>query len=187
MARVIVLSARSESALRAMAARLAKRLRKRPELRLADVAYTLSAGRTAFAHRAALRVSSTQPLSEGRQYLIDELELLARGDEDCAFVRGVAKAGSFAQSAFLFAGQGGERTGMGLSLVRRSEVFRKAVAEVDAALKETRLPSIETIWRNERGELGQSVNVQPALFAFQIWIGTGLAELGHSTACGCGA
>jgi len=180
VARVIVLSARSESALKAMAGRLAKRLRKHPELRLADVAYTLSAGRTAFAHRAALRVSSIE-------LLIEELELLARGDEDCAFVRSVAKAGA-SRTAFLFAGQGGERTGMGLSLLRRSEVFRKAVAEVDAVLHEMRLPSIETIWRNERGELGQSAHVQPALFAFQyglarVWQSWGIQPhvvMGHS-------
>jgi acyl transferase domain-containing protein len=178
--RVIVLSARSESALKAMAARLAKRLRKHPELRLADVAYTLSAGRTAFAHRAALRVSSIELLTE-------ELELLVRGDEDCGFVRGVAMAGA-SRTAFLFAGQGGERTGMGLPLLRRSEVFRKAVQEVDAALLEMRLPSIETIWRNERGELGQSAHVQPALFAFQyglarVWQSWGIAPhvvAGHS-------
>jgi acyl transferase domain-containing protein len=180
VARVIVLSARSENALKSMAARLAKRLRKHPELRLADVAYTLSAGRTAFAHRAALRVSSIE-------LLIDELELLARGDEDCAFVRGVATAGA-SRTAFLFAGQGGERAGMGLSLLLRSEVFRKAVAEVDAALYEMRLPSIETIWRNERGELGQSAHVQPALFAFQyglarVWQSWGIEPhvvVGHS-------
>ncbi len=188
---LIVLSARSERSLRAMAGRLAGRLRKRTDLRLADVAYTLAAGRTAFAHRAALRVAS-------RDELIEELERLAARDADCRFVRGVAgAAGPAGKTAFLFAGQGGERAGMGLSLLRECRVFREAVAEVDAALAEDErlasvpaisVPTIATIWRNEREELSQSANVQPALFAFQyglarVWQSWGFAPavvLGHS-------
>ena len=165
---VIVLSARSERALKNMAARLAERLRTAPELRLSDVAFTLAAGRTGFAHRAALRARS-------KEHLIEELDLLAQGDEDCGFVRGVMEMGA-PRVAFLFAGQGGERTGMGLSLLRQSEVFRRAVAEVDAALRGVIARSIEEIFRNESNELSESAYVQPALFAFQY----GLARLWQS-------
>jgi acyl transferase domain-containing protein len=166
--RVVALSARSETALKAMAARLAQRLRLRPELRLGDVAYTLGVGRSSFAHRAALRVRS-------REHLIEELDALARGEGDCEFARGVSD-GRAPRVAFLFAGQGGEHAGMGLSLLRRSEVFRAAVAEVDAALAGVISRSIEDIFRNERNELAQSALVQPALFAFQY----GLAMLWQS-------
>ncbi|HEY9125672.1 MAG TPA: type I polyketide synthase, partial [Acidobacteriaceae bacterium] len=180
-AQLIVLSARSERALRAMAERLASRLRRHSEMPLLDVAYTLAAGRTAFAHRAALVVSSLDEL-------LEELDLLAAHDANSRFVRGIA--GAAPRIAFLFAGQGGERSDMGLSL-RQSRVFREAVAEVDGALDGagTRTaPAIETIWRNEANELGQSANVQPALFAFQyglarVWQSWGLTPsvvLGHS-------
>ncbi|MCM3887614.1 beta-ketoacyl synthase N-terminal-like domain-containing protein, partial [Frankia sp. R82] len=49
----VVLSGRTEAALRAAAGRLAAHLRTRPELDLVDVAHTL-AGRTRFEHRAVL-------------------------------------------------------------------------------------------------------------------------------------
>ena len=177
---VVALSARSESALRTMAARLAHRLCMRPELLLSDVAYTLGVGRSAFAHRAALRVRS-------KEHLIEELDALARGEADCEFVRGVSD-GRAPRVAFLFAGQGGEHAGMGLSLLRHGEVFRAAVAEVDAALVGVASCSIEEIFRNERNELAQSALVQPALFAFQyglamLWQSWGVSPhivVGHS-------
>ena len=179
---VLPLSARSERALQIMAAQLADRLRENPTLPLQDVAFTLSTGRSAFAHRAAIRV-------ESKERLIEELSLLALGDsdQDSAFFRGVVEARK-PRVAFLFAGQGGERAGMGLSLLAHSEVFRAAVAEVDAALAGTISTSVETIFRNEHGELAQSAFVQPALYAFQygmarVWQGWGIEPqivVGHS-------
>src|SRR6201995_3126434 len=90
--------------------------------------------------------------------------------------------------AFLFAGQGGERTGMGLSLLAHSEAFRTAVAEVDAALAGVLPTSIEAIFRNDHDELTQSAFVQPALYAFQyglarVWQSMGIEPYtvaGHS-------
>ncbi len=179
---VLPLSARSERALQITAAQLADRLRENPTLPLQDVAFTLSTGRSAFAHRAAIRVDS-------KDRLIEELSLLAQedSDQDSAFFRGVVEARK-PRVAFLFAGQGGERTGMGLSLLAHSEVFRAAVAEVDAALAGTISTSIENIFRNEHGELAQSAFVQPALYAFQygmarVWQGWGIEPqivVGHS-------
>jgi thioester reductase-like protein len=51
---VLVLSARTPSALRAASDRLASHLRRRPDLDLADVAFTLATGRSALHHRRAL-------------------------------------------------------------------------------------------------------------------------------------
>jgi acyl transferase domain-containing protein len=179
---VFPLSARSERALRIIAAQLADRLRENPNLPLQDVAFTLSTGRSPFAHRAAIRVDS-------KERLIEELSLLAHGDsdQDSAFFRGVVEARK-PRVAFLFAGQGGERTGMGLSLLAQSEVFRAAVAEVDAALAGTISTPLEDIFRNEHDELTQSALVQPALYAFQyglarVWQSWGIEPqivVGHS-------
>jgi acyl transferase domain-containing protein len=182
--RVITLSARSESALRVMAARLAEHLRNRslrqPELLLRDVAHTLAVGRSSFAYRAAIRPESIP-------HLIEELVRLSHGEIDCQFTRGAVETRA-PRVAFLFAGQGGEHTGMGLSLLRRSEVFRNAVAQVDAALSGVIATSIEVIFRNEHNELAQSALVQPALYAFQyglarVWQGWGVEPhivVGHS-------
>ena len=177
---VITLSARSETALRTMAARLSNRLREQPAILLRDVAYTLAVGRSSFAHRAAIAARSNA-------HLIEELDRLSQGEADCDFARGVVETRA-PRVAFLFAGQGGEHTGMGLSLLRRSGVFRAAVAEVDAALSGVIQTSIEAIFRNERNELAQSALVQPALYAFQyglarIWQSWGVEPhvvVGHS-------
>ena len=179
---VFPLSARSERSLRIMAAQLADRLRDNPTLPLQDVAFTLSTGRSHFPYRAAIRVDS-------KVRLIEELSVLAQGDsdQDSAFIRGVVEARK-PRVAFLFAGQGGERTGMGLSLLAHSDVFRAAVAEVDAALAGVISTSIEEIFRNEHGELAQSALVQPALYAFQyglarVWQSWGIEPhvvVGHS-------
>jgi acyl transferase domain-containing protein len=180
--RVVTLSARSEAALKTMSARLADKLREQPGLPLADVAYTLAIGRSAFAHRAAIRPQSNVQL-------IEELALLAEGEshEESGFSRGVTEARP-PRVAFLFAGQGGERTGMGLSLLRHSEVFRAAVSEVDAALTGVISTPIQTIFRNEHSELSHSALVQPALYAFQyglarVWQSWGIEPhivVGHS-------
>src|SRR6185295_1518033 len=50
----LVLSAKSEPALRAQATRLATHLRRRPELDPVDVAYSLVTARAAFEHRAVV-------------------------------------------------------------------------------------------------------------------------------------
>ena len=57
---VVVLSAKTETALRRMAERLANRLEARPELPLAGVARTLMMGRAPFDHRLALVACSCQ-------------------------------------------------------------------------------------------------------------------------------
>jgi acyl transferase domain-containing protein len=56
---VLTLSARTPAALAQVRERLADHLSRHPELALADVAFTLQAGRKAFAHKVALAASST--------------------------------------------------------------------------------------------------------------------------------
>jgi acyl transferase domain-containing protein/acyl carrier protein len=48
---IVILSAKSAGALEAATANLARHLKARPQLNLADVAYTLQVGRSAFSHR----------------------------------------------------------------------------------------------------------------------------------------
>jgi acyl transferase domain-containing protein len=179
---VVPLSARSDKALQRMAARLADRLREDSTLCLRDVAYTLSIGRAAFSHRAAICANS-------KSGLIEDLTLLAEGEvtDEAGICRGLVESRN-PHVAFLFAGQGGERTGMGLSLLKHSPVFRAAVAEVDTALTGVISASIEAIFRNRHDELSQSGLVQPALYAFQyglarVWQNWGVEPhivVGHS-------
>src|SRR6202000_2245737 len=57
-ARLLLLSARTEGALDRATRRLAEHLRRHPRLDLADVAWTLHAGRRVFSHRRALVCAS---------------------------------------------------------------------------------------------------------------------------------
>lgn len=57
---LLVLSARSRDALTTATRRLGDHLRSHPDLRLADVAHTLQASRTGFAHRAAVLCTDTE-------------------------------------------------------------------------------------------------------------------------------
>lgn len=61
----VPVSARSASALREQAGRLAAHLSSGPDLELADVAHTLRAGRRAMAHRLAVVASTTAELADG--------------------------------------------------------------------------------------------------------------------------
>ncbi len=179
---IIVLSAKSERALFALAASLADRVTQDPTIQLKDVAFSLAVGRTPFAHRAALSAASMKEL-------VEALRLLAKGDveQTSGFVRGVASSHA-PRIAFLFAGQGGEHAGMGLTLLKNSPVFRESVREVDQALEGVLDTSVESIFRNQHDELSRSALVQPALFAFQygvsrIWRSWGIEPnivVGHS-------
>ncbi|BBB02299.1 putative polyketide synthase [Actinacidiphila reveromycinica] len=70
---VLPLSARSDGAVRAQAARLAAHLERHPEVPLDDVAHTLLTGRARFARRAAV-------LAGGRDGALAALRVLASGD-----------------------------------------------------------------------------------------------------------
>jgi phthiocerol/phenolphthiocerol synthesis type-I polyketide synthase E len=122
---LLPLSARTSTALDAAAARLAEHLRQNPELSLADVAWTLQAGRREMAHRRMLVARGGEDVAallEGKQP--DRIVSNALDDR----LRSVA---------FLFPGVGDQYPQMARGLYESEPVFR---AEVDrcAALLQTR-------------------------------------------------
>ncbi|HEX2078242.1 MAG TPA: acyltransferase domain-containing protein, partial [Longimicrobium sp.] len=172
---LLVLSARTETALDAAGRRLAAHLEQNPEQPLADVAWTLQQGRRAFAHRRAV-VARTH--AEAAQALADP----ARG------VTG--QAGSEAPSAvFLFPGQGAQYAGMARGLYEREPVFRE---ELDRCAEFLRphlgLDLREAIFSDDADRLKQTALAQPALFAVEyaiakVWMSWGVqpeSMIGHS-------
>jgi amino acid adenylation domain-containing protein len=109
---LLVLSARTETALEAATERLLRHLREPPVSGLADVAYTLQVGRRAFRHRRVL---------VGHD-LADAVGVLERRDPR-RLLSGVAAAGE-PQVAFLFPGLGTEYAGMARGLYRDDAGFR---------------------------------------------------------------
>ncbi|MET0397551.1 MAG: amino acid adenylation domain-containing protein, partial [Longimicrobiaceae bacterium] len=112
---LLTLSARTPSALEAATDRLAAHLRAHPEQELADVAWTLQAGRRAFGHRRAL-------VARDHDEAVRALE--ARG-ADRLF--SAAAPETARPVVFMFPGLGSHYAGMGRGLYEGEPVFRAAV------------------------------------------------------------
>ncbi|RKH64619.1 type I polyketide synthase, partial [Corallococcus llansteffanensis] len=119
---VVTLSARTPSALEAMARNLASHVEAAPGLAMEDVAFTRNVGRRAFEHRRAVVAA-------------DGAELAERLRKPA-----VVEAGRNRRVAFLFPGQGAQAVGMGRELHAAEPGFRK---DVDAALARLE-PSLAT-------------------------------------------
>ncbi|GLY39359.1 hypothetical protein Amsp01_053830 [Amycolatopsis sp. NBRC 101858] len=141
------LSGHTEAALAAQAAALLP-------VAAHDIGSALAA-RTAFDHRAVV-------LAPDRDTALTNLRLLAEGGDGPGVVRG--RVSDEGRSAFLFTGQGAQRSGMGLALREAFPVFADAF---DAACARFDLPLREVI--AEGGErLDQTRFAQPALFAVEV-------------------
>jgi len=113
---LMVLSAKTETALQAATENLARHLAERGDLDPADVACTLAVGRSAFGHRRAVVVGD----------LADAAAVLAAGASE-RLLFGRPAAGE-RPVAFMFPGQGTQYVNMGLDLYRSEPAF---AAEVD--------------------------------------------------------
>ena len=184
-ASLVVLSAKSASAVTSQASRLWQHLLAHPELGLADVAYSLATTRTSMEHRLALSVASLSSLSGA-------LSSVSRGETPSCGVRGVARA-SGGKVAWLFTGQGSQKLGMGRELYAQWPVFRAAMDEALGALREHVSTGVDAVmWASASSSQGalldETEHAQPALFAFEwalstLWRSWGMVPdvvAGHS-------
>ncbi|MFE0603975.1 type I polyketide synthase [Streptomyces sp. NPDC058871] len=159
-----LLSGRSADALREQAGRLLRYVAGAPHLAVADLGRALALHRSAFEHRAALTGTD-------RQSLLDALDALAAGEPSADLVRGVT--GPAGKTAFLFPGQGSQRTGMGAQLYARFPVFADAFdavcAELDPLLDRPLREVIDAApGAPGHGLLDRTEYTQPALFALGV-------------------
>ncbi|WP_328455592.1 type I polyketide synthase [Amycolatopsis sp. NBC_00438] len=147
------LSAFTEPALRAQAARLAEHV---ADVNRVDAGYSLATGRTAFDQRAVV-------LSEHRGELTAALEALAAGEPHPAVVTG--QADETAKLAALFAGQGAQRLGMGRRLYARYPAFAQAW---DAVVELLPGDWAGIVWGEDSRALAGTASAQPALFALEV-------------------
>ncbi|EAA1979687.1 hypothetical protein DOV67_25415 [Salmonella enterica subsp. enterica serovar Java] len=107
---LIILSARSENALRVRRRQLADYMRRHPQIPLADVAFTLQIGRKDFDWRCAR-------VCRNREEVIDWLDT----DDD------IAEPQKPVGVSFILPGVGQQHAGMGAELYRREAAYRVAV------------------------------------------------------------
>ncbi|MFE3743016.1 SDR family NAD(P)-dependent oxidoreductase, partial [Streptomyces sp. NPDC059134] len=153
------LSARSETALRAQAARLLAHLTTTPAPRPADIALSLATSRAPLPHRAVVLATDPQTVEAA-------LTALATGEPHPAVLEDSVRSGS---TAFLFSGQGSQRLGMGRELYARFPVFAEAFDAVCAGLDGHLDRSIrDVVWGEDAELLNRTVYAQAGLFAVEV-------------------
>ncbi|MFI0192927.1 beta-ketoacyl synthase N-terminal-like domain-containing protein, partial [Streptomyces sp. NPDC017082] len=121
----VVLSARGDTALRELAARVRDFITEHESTPLSAVADGLANGRAVFERRAVV-------LGSDRADVLNGLEALARGATDDPRVVSATATSSSGKTAFVFSGQGSQRPGMGKALYDRFPVFAETLDEVCA-------------------------------------------------------
>ncbi|WP_394427916.1 type I polyketide synthase [Streptomyces sp. SGAir0957] len=151
------LSGRTEEALRAQARALASFAAGNPGIGLDRVGLALATTRTQFEHRAVVLAADMPSLTEA-------LEALADGGTAGAKTTLGNNRGDQPQ-AFLFAGQGAQRLGMGRELYDAFPVFAEAFDAVCAQVGEELR---DVVFGEDAERLNRTEWTQPALFAIEV-------------------
>ncbi|MBD2245036.1 SDR family NAD(P)-dependent oxidoreductase [Nostoc sp. FACHB-888] len=179
---LLVLSARTDSALETATKNLTQHLRQHSDVNLADVAYTLQVGRGVFDYRRVVVCQSTQEAINTLE-TIDPQQVLTHFQEPTQ--RSIT---------FMFPGQGAQYVGMGKELYQTEPTFREQVDHCCLLLKpHLGLDLRSVIYPHESEkqiteQLKETSLAQPALFVIeyalaQLWMSWGIspqAMIGHS-------
>jgi acyl transferase domain-containing protein/thioesterase domain-containing protein len=177
---LLVVSAKTTSALKTASTNLAAYLEQHPEVNLADVAYTLSKGRKAFKNR---RIIGSQDIITAKSALNFPSSSPVQSQEN-------------QQVVFMFSGQGAQYFNMGKELYQTEPAFRDEVdkcseyleARLGFDLRQILYPNNETQISESTQQLNQTAFTQPALFVVEyalakLWMSWGIypeAMIGHS-------
>nr|CAD19085.1 StiA protein [Stigmatella aurantiaca Sg a15] len=190
-ARLLPLSAHTAEALEDAARALQASIAKHPDVRLDDLCYSASVGKSVHAHRLAF-------VTDSKRALVEHLDDFLKGESRPGRIAGVCATGEPKKVVFVFPGQGSQWQGMGRQLLRQEPVFREAIEECDAAIRSCAGWSlIDALQADEpHSRLGSIEVIQPTLFAIEValaalWRSWGVvpdAVVGHSmgeTAAAC--
>ncbi|MFE9664880.1 SDR family NAD(P)-dependent oxidoreductase, partial [Streptomyces sp. NPDC005955] len=148
----VVVSGRSDAALRAQVERLRSFVIARPDVSVADVASSLVGSRALLERRAVV-------VAAGRDELLARLADVSTGEGESSVA---------GKSAFLFTGQGSQRVGMGLGLAGEFPAFDQALGEVCAELDPRLGRPVRELLASEDGVLDSTEFTQVVLFAVEV-------------------
>ncbi len=186
---LVVVSARTQTAMHRLGSSLAAALETTRDIELADLAYSLQVGRRRFAYRRCIVAADREELISQLRDTGHTLEADERADRPILF---------------LFPGQGAQRSGAVAGLYASDAVFRHALNECAGLLQgELDIDVRALICRREEtasARINDTLYAQAALFAVeysltQLWDSWGVrpaAVIGHSlgeyaAACVAGA
>jgi acyl transferase domain-containing protein len=180
---LLVISARTESALGKATEQLIAHLKANPAENLADIANTLRIGRRRFEHRRIVACSSVPEA-------IEMLEALRAQKVFTAYSQAASRP-----VVFMFSGQGSQYVNMTRGLYESEPVYKQHLDDCCVRLKPHLGVDLRDLIFCEAGKepaaaerLNQTAIAQPALFAVeyslaQLWMAWGIkpqAMLGHS-------
>lgn len=174
---LLLLSAKTDSALETMTVNLAEYLQQHPELNLADVAYTLQVGRRSYNHRRMLVCSNLEAALTGLK------------TSQSTFQQKTARP-----VTFLFPGQGSQYVNMGRELYQTEPTFQTEfdrctqLLQINFGLDLRSLLYPAADEQAASAQLQQTHLTQPALFVIEyalakLWMSWGIkpqAMIGHS-------
>ena len=160
---ILPLSAKTPTALDKMTQNLLHYLKENPAVNLADVAYTLQEGRTAFPYRRAFVCSN-----------IEEAIKLLSAPETAPIQPFLAREQE-RPIVFMFSGQGSEYINMGLDLYKKEETFRRDIdrcfeyltALIGEDIKYILYPRDEQQMKEAETRIHRFYYTQPVKFIFE--------------------
>lgn len=178
-AQLLLVSARTSSALETMSAAMADYLREHEEISFVDACYTTQIGRKRFPHRRFAVCSSRD----------EAIQILTAGDPRRRFAR--VEEAVDRPVTFMFTGQGAQHPGMGRELYGFQPVFRREFDFcADVVKAETGFDLQEILYASDADAslIDQTAVAQPALFALEyslarMWESWGVrcdSAIGHS-------
>ena len=183
---LLLLSAHTPAALRALAARHAADLTARPDLTLADRCHTAAVGRARLPHVLAVLADVPGPLREALEHVARD-DLAAAGRAAPTIL--ARRPRDVPRIVFLCSGQGAQQPAMGKDLFDEHPPFRDALVRCDELLRpHLPRPLISALYGPDPAPLDDTAWTQPALFAFEwslasLWRAWGVepaAVIGHS-------
>jgi phthiocerol/phenolphthiocerol synthesis type-I polyketide synthase E len=179
---LLMLSAKTPTALETMTLNLAEHLKQHAEVNLADVAFTLQMGRKAFDYRRIVMADS----------VAEAIEFLGHKNPQRLFDQ--TQKPTYRPVVFMFSGQGSQYVNMAKELYHTEAVFKQHLdycAEklrplLNVELLDVLYPNVVTETASER--LQQTAMAQAALFSVEyalarLWMAWGIqpkAMIGHS-------